>query len=320
MLLRYGMGPVDEVMVETLGLETSDVGPLTSAYVRARDADPRASYGDMIAVSEPVDVELAALLRRLPSDGIIAPGYEAGTVDVLAGKKGGRYLVLEADPNVVPPAAEVSEIGGLRMVQPRDDLPLTRAILDRSDSGAVQLPEQAVRDLLLGLIALRYTQSNAIAYVRDGMALGIGAGQQSRIDCTRLAGAKTDTWWLRRHARARAIAFNSDVPLSERVNWRLRYLDGDLSAHEAARFATRAHSDLSPVTRDERAVWLNRLDHVSLVSDGAIPFRDNIDHAVRHGVRYVAEPGDSIRSTEVADACHEHDITRLTTAVRLFHH
>ena len=231
---------------------------VSAAYLRARDADPKSSYGDFVAVSHPVDAVLAAVLKRVVSDGIIAPGYDEGVVGTLAAKKRGSFLVLEADPGFEPPAEEVREVYGLRMTQRRDDVPLTRDLLDPA------VPEAAARDLLLGLIAVRYTQSNTGAMVKDGLTIGVGAGQQSRVDCTRLAGEKAAAWWGRRSAEA--------------------------------------------------------LTGVSMVSDGALPFVDNIEEAHRYGVAHVAEPGGSIRSDEVADACVAHDITWSPTGVRLFRH
>jgi phosphoribosylaminoimidazolecarboxamide formyltransferase/IMP cyclohydrolase len=238
-------GPVDEAMRSTFGVD--DVGAVTSAYVRARDADPKSSYGDFVAVSHPVDAELAGLLKRLVCDGIIAPGYDEGVVGALAAKKRGSFLVLEADAGYEPPATEVREVYGVRLTQERDAAPLDL-------SG----------DLLLGSIVARYTQSNTVALVKDGMAIGIGAGQQSRVDCTRLAGEKASLWWSRR----------SSDPLTG----------------------------------------------VSMVSDGALPFADNVDEAARHGVQHIAEPGGSIRSPEVQAACDARGITLAQTGIRLFRH
>jgi phosphoribosylaminoimidazolecarboxamide formyltransferase / IMP cyclohydrolase len=260
-------GPVDAVTARTFRLDPATTGRLTSAYARARDADPKSSYGDFVAVSEPVDAELADLLRGLVSDGIVAPGFEPGVVATLSAKKKGRFLLVEADPAFVPPDVESRDVYGLRLDQPRDDVPLTRALL-----ADPLLPAGAVDDLLLGLVVIRHTQSNSVAYVRDGITLGVAAGQQSRIDCTHLAGAKADTWWLRRAPGA------------------------------------------------DHQQWLRRLDRVAFVSDGVLPFADNVEEAARHGVRYLAEPGGSIRSDEVAAACHDHGITLVRTGIRLFRH
>ncbi|GAA1558064.1 phosphoribosylaminoimidazolecarboxamide formyltransferase [Kribbella hippodromi] len=231
---------------------------VTAAYERARDADPKSSYGDFVAVSHPVDLELAGVLKRVVSDGIIAPGYGEGVVEVLAAKKRGTYLVLEADPDFEPPAEEVREVYGVRLVQERDAIPLA---VDQFDAA---VPDGARQDLLLGMIVARYTQSNTVVMVKDGMAIGIGAGQQSRVDCTRLAGEKALLWWSRRSAE--------------------------------------------PLTG------------VSMVSDGALPFTDNVEEAARFGVAHIAEPGGSIRSAEVAAACAENNITWSPTGVRLFRH
>ncbi|NIK57935.1 5-aminoimidazole-4-carboxamide ribonucleotide transformylase [Kribbella shirazensis] len=222
---------------------------VADAYARARDADPKSSYGDFVAVSHPVDLELAGLLKRVVSDGIIAPGYDDGVVDVLAAKKRATYLVLEADAEFEPPAEEVREVYGVRLTQQRDALPMPH-----------DLPDDAV----LGMIVARYTQSNTVVMVKDGMTIGVGAGQQSRVDCTRLAGEKARLWWSRR----------SSEPLTG----------------------------------------------VTMVSDGALPFADNVEEAQRYGVTHIAEPGGSIRSPEVAAACAKAGITWSATGLRLFRH
>ncbi|WP_020392838.1 hypothetical protein [Kribbella catacumbae] len=280
-------GPLDETIRTTYAVDSTS--PVASAYLRARDADPKSSYGDFVAASHPVDRDLATVLKRLTCDGIIAPGYEDGVVGELAAKKRGTFLILEADQDIEPPVKEVRELYGLRLTQHRDAEPLTRSLL------LPDLPASAARDLLLGLIVLRYTQSNSIAFLKDGMAIGIGAGQQSRIDCTRLAGQKADTWWLRRAVEARA-----ELTLSARIN------------HQLAEVDRLGHS--------ERASWLARMTDVSMTSDGAIPFADNIEEAHRHGVRHLAEPGGSIRAAEVTAACADLGITLSRTGIRLFHH
>jgi phosphoribosylaminoimidazolecarboxamide formyltransferase/IMP cyclohydrolase len=231
---------------------------VAAAYTRARDADPKSSYGDFVAVSHPVDLELAAVLKRVVSDGIIAPGYAEGVVEILAAKKRGTYLVLEVDAEFEPPAEEVRELYGVRLTQNRDAMPLTRDLL------ADGVPDDAARDLLLGMIVARYTQSNTVVFVKDGMTIGVGAGQQSRVDCTRLAGEKAVLWWAR----------HSTDPLTG----------------------------------------------VSMVSDGALPFTDNVVEAQRYGVAHIAEPAGSIRSPEVEAACAAAGITWSPTGVRLFRH
>jgi phosphoribosylaminoimidazolecarboxamide formyltransferase/IMP cyclohydrolase len=272
-------GPIDPAMAAAYRLDPARVGTLTSAYARARDADPKSSYGDFVAVSHPVDAELAAFLRGVVSDGIVAPGFEPGVVATLAAKKSGRFLILEADPAFTPPPIEVREVYGLRLTQPRD----------------AAFPVLDDHDLLLGSVIARYTQSNSVVYVRDGMALGVGAGQQSRIDCTTLAGAKVDTWWLRRHP---SVPVPSQERLHDRVNAQLA--------------AARAVPDPE--------AWLARLDRVAFVSDGDLRFADNVAEARRHGVSSIAEPGGSAGSPEIEEECRRRGIRLVATGQRLFRH
>ncbi|QNE17550.1 phosphoribosylaminoimidazolecarboxamide formyltransferase [Kribbella qitaiheensis] len=322
-------GPVDEVMASLYGVDGSRVGELTSAYLRARDADPKSSYGDFAAVSHPVDLELADVLAGLVCDGIIAPGYEPGTVERLSAKKKGRFLVMEIDQAFVPPREEAREVFGVRLSQER---PRSSEAALEQVTGDV-LPDEAVEDLRLGMAVLRYTQSNSVCYVRGGMTIGIGAGQQSRVDCTRLAGAKADIWWLRRHPAVRELAFGEEVRRQDRINWQVRWCEGDLTAEELQRLKHDLARPAGPAgpaeafgQREEaqgldwRTEWLRGLERVAFVSDGALPFRDNVDHAHRHGVRFIAESGGSVRSDEVAAACREYGISLARTGVRLFHH
>lgn len=311
-------GPVDDVTATLYGVDPTCLGAVTSAHLRARDADPRSSYGDFAAISHPVDDELADLLAGVVCDGIVAPGYAPGTVATLGRKKDGRFLVIEADESFVPPRREVREVLGLRLTQDREQTVLSAALLKKIVCG--HLSPTARQDLLLGMAVLRYTQSNSVCYVRDGMTLGIGAGQQSRVDCTRLAGAKVDTWWLRRHPAVSGLTFLPAVRRQERINWQIRLAEGDLTPGEGRLLAEAVSAPSGELTADHRAQWRIRLDGVAFVSDGALPFRDNVDHAQRHGVRCIAEPGGSVRSTEVAQACREHGIALVHTGLRLFHH
>jgi AICAR transformylase/IMP cyclohydrolase PurH len=312
-------GPVDEVTAGLYGPDgVSSVGGVASAYVRARDADPKSSYGDFAAVSSPVDAALARLLAGVVCDGIIAPGYDPGTVAALSKKKNGSFLIMEADPSFTAPPRESREVFGVRLTQDADPVRISGDILELA--AGQPLPRAAADDVLLGLIVLRYTQSNSVCYLRDGMTLGIGAGQQSRVDCTRLAGAKTDTWWLRRHPAIRALSFAPDVRRQDKINWQVRLIEADLTPAERgqlARVLTRPAQELTP---GQRTAWLRGLDGVTFVSDGYLPFRDNVEHASRHGVAYIAEPGGSIRSGEIADACAEYGISLVRTGLRLFHH
>lgn len=287
---------------------------LADAYARARDADPKSSYGDFVAVSEPVNADLAEKLSGVVSDGIVAPGFEAGTVEVLRRKKKGRFLIVEADREFVPPTVESRDVFGVRIVREAVEPELTAELLPAG------LPTGAARDLLLGLVVARFTQSNSVCYVRDGVTIGIGAGQQSRVDCTRLAGRKADVWWLRQHPSVRALRFRPELRRQDRINWGIRFAEGDLTEVEWGLLRAALVSGVEVLGARERAAWVAKLDDVAFASDGALPFRDNVDHAHRHGVRYLAEPGGSIRSGEVEDACREHGITLVRTGIRLFHH
>ena len=312
-------GPVDEVAAAPYGAGADGITGIACAYLRARDADPKSSYGDFAAVSSPVDAGLARLLAGVFCDGIIAPGYDPGTVGVLSRKKNGRFLILEADASFTPPRRESREVFGVRLAQDRDETLLSADLL-RVVTGP-PLTETAVSDLLLGMAVLRWTQSNSVCYVRDGMTLGIGAGQQSRVDCTRLAGAKAGTWWLRRHPAIR------DLPLApglitrqDKINWQVRLIEADLTPHERGHLAQVLTGPVTELSTDQRAEWNARLTGVAFASDGHLPFRDNVDHASRHGVTCIAEPGGSVRSDQVAAACEEYGITLARTGLRLFQH
>ncbi len=310
-------GDLDSAALQAWGLD-GQPGALASAYVRARDADPKSSFGDVIAVSAPVDSELAGFLGRVVADGIVAPGFEPGVAGVLAAKKRGTFLVIEVAPDYEPPEWERREVFGLLLDQQRDAVPITADLLSLLAGPA--LPPGAVTDALLGLVTLRYTQSNSVALVRDGKTLSIGAGQQNRVDCVRLAAAKTAAWWLRRHPQVRGLPAVPGMSRQERLNWQVRMADADMTPGQVAEFG-RLFPGVSPGLDDEwRRRWLDQLSDVTLASDGFIPFRDNIDHASTVGVRYVIEPGGSSRSAEVEAACAEYGMTLVRTGLRLFHH
>ncbi len=288
------------------------------AYVRARGADPKSSFGDIVALSDPVDEATAEFLKGVISDGIVAPGYESAALKTLSAKKGGAFVVFEADPDFVPPERETREVFGMKLVQDRNNRAVTLADLDNVVCG--ELSEAARRDLVLGLITLKYTQSNSVGYALDGQMIGIGAGQQSRVDCTKLAGAKADTWHLGRHPKVLGLRFRKGVKRQDRINWRVRYIEGDLTADETRELGKLLEEPLQLLGPDDRRAWVSRLEGVCLVSDGFIPFRDNIDHAARHGVRYIAQPGGSNRDAEIEAACREYGMSLVHTGVRLFHH
>lgn len=311
-------GPVDEAAAAPYGVAPDGISGTASAYLRARDSDPKSSYGDFAAVSSPVDAGLAGLLAGAVCDGIIAPGYDQGTVAALSKKKNGRFLIMEADAGFSPPPQESREVFGVRLTHDRDETPLSAGLLQVITGPA--LTETAASDLLLGMAVLRYTQSNSVCYVRDGMTLGIGAGQQSRVDCTRLAGAKAGIWWMRRHPVIRDLSFAPGLTRQDKVNWQVRLIEADLTPHERSHLAQVLTGPAAELSPDERAAWSARLTGVAFASDGHIPFRDNVDHASRHGVTCIAEPGGSVRSDQVAAACEEYGITLARTGLRLFHH
>jgi AICAR transformylase/IMP cyclohydrolase PurH len=310
--------PLPEDLARAYEVTGRQLTPTAVAYVRARGADPKSSYGDLVAVSEPVDTETASFLQGVVSDGIVAPDYEGKALERLTAKKGGSFIVLRANPEFTPPAREQREVYGMRLVQDRNNQPIRLSHLERLVCGSLDVG--ARHDLVLGLITLKYTQSNAVGYALDGQMIGIGAGQQSRVDCTKLAGAKADVWHLGRHPKVLGLAFKPEVRRQERINWRVRYIEGDLTATERRALRAALRQPLEPLTDDEKRAWMARLDGVSLVSDGFFPFRDNIDHAARHGVKYIAQPGGSIRDAEIEAACAEYGMAMAYTGLRLFHH
>jgi phosphoribosylaminoimidazolecarboxamide formyltransferase / IMP cyclohydrolase len=297
--------------------ETGAAGAgLLSAYVRARDADPKSSFGDVAALSRPVDLATAEFLRTVICDAVIAPGFEAGAAGILAAKRGGRFLVFEADPARVPPATERRDILGVTVEQDRDTVPVASVLPD----GALDAPGRA--GALLGLATLRYTQSNSVALVRGGAAIGIGAGQQNRVDCVRLAGAKARTWWLRRHPFTAELPAVDGMGRQDRLNWQIRFAGQEMTAAQLGEFealfggeARRRYGEAG--WREE---WTAALSGLTLVSDGYLPFRDNVEHAAAAGVTLIVEPGGSVRTAEVAASAAAHGIVHVQTGLRLFHH
>ncbi len=310
--------PLEEDLARAYEVEGQELTPAALAYVRARGADPKCSFGDFAALSEPVDEATARFLKGVVSDGIVAPGFEPAALETLKAKKGGGFIVLRADPDFAPPAREAREIFGMRVVQDRNSYAIGPSDLDNVVCG--ELGADARRDLLLGLVAIKYTQSNSVGYALGGQMIGIGAGQQSRVDCTKLAGAKADLWHLGRHPKVLGLRFKKGVKRQERINWRVRYIEGDLTRYEEQALREALDGELAPLEEAEKRAWVERLDGVALVSDGFIPFRDNIDHAQRHGVRFIAQPGGSTRDDEVEAACREYGIAMVHTKLRLFHH
>ena len=310
--------PLGDELRKVYEVEGKDLSPAALAYVRARGADPKSSFGDFVALSDRVDRETAEFLRGVVSDGIIAPGYDDAALEILKAKKSGSFIVMRADPDFEPPERESREVFGVRLTQDRNDHVIGRADLANVKIGA--LTDEATRDLLLGLITLKYTQSNSVGYAWGGQMIGIGAGQQSRVDCTKLAGAKANTWQLGRHPKVLGLRFKDAVKRQDRINLRVRYIEGDLTREDNAAFREALETPAEPLSDAEKAAFLREITGVSLVSDGFIPFRDNIDHARQHGVSFIAEPGGSARDTDIEAACREYGIALAYTNLRLFHH
>ena len=296
------------------------LSPLATAYTRARSADRISTFGDIAAFSDPVDTHTADLLRREVSDGCIAPGYDPKALEILSKKKDSAYLVLEVDPAYEAGPTELRDIFGVTLEQRRNDLAIDTSLLRNVVTKETAIPERHRRDLLVGLITLKYTQSNSVAFALDGTAIGIGAGQQSRIGCTRLAAQKAELWWLRQHPKVLDLPLRKDLSRPERDNAIDGYLRDELTPPERASLRSAFERGPERLSASERAEWLGQITPLSYVSDAFLPFRDNVDRAYAAGARYVAQPGGSARDAEVIAACDEHAMVMAFTGVRLFHH
>ena len=299
-----------------------ELSPLASAYAKARGADRMSSYGDWAALSDVCDKETALLLKREVSDGIIAPGYTDEALEILKTKKRGNYNIVKIDPNYTPAPQEYKDVFGVTFQQGRNELKIDEEFLTKNIiTENKELPEEAKRDLLIALITLKYTQSNSVCYAKDGQAIGVGAGQQSRIHCTRLAGNKADIWYLRQHPKCLNLPFKEDIRRPDRDNTIDVYISDDyedvLADGTWEQFFTEKPE---PLSREEKKEWLSTFSGVSLGSDAFFPFGDNIERAKRSGVQYVAQPGGSIRDDNVIDTCNKYNMTMCFTGIRLFHH
>jgi len=302
-------------------IEGLDDSPLACAYARARGTDRMCSFGDWVALSEVCDVTTAMMIKREVSDGVIAPGYEPEALEILKSKRGGKYNIVKIDPDYVPAETEHKQVFGITFEQGRNNFKIDRELLANVVTKNKNLPASAVRDLIVSLITLKYTQSNSVCYAVDGQAIGVGAGQQSRIHCTRLAGTKADTWFLRQHEKVLALPFREDIGRPDRDN----VIDGYINKNEEdvcadgvwQRWFTRRPE---PFTPEEMRAYLDTLDGISLGSDAFFPFFDNIERAHKSGVKYVAEPGGSIRDDLVIECCDKYGMAMAFTGMRLFHH
>ena len=312
--------PLSEALVGSYRVKSMELSPLATAYARARGADRMSSFGDFAALSDVVDVPTAKLLQREMSDGVIAPGYLPEALELLRTKHGGRYLVLDVDDEFQPDALENRDLFGVTFAQPRNSVAIEAEHLAHVVTKVETLTPEAQRDLLVAMITLKYTQSNSVCFAKDGQAIGVGAGQQSRIHCTRLAGDKADTWWLRQHPRALDLPFREGLKRWDRDNGVDAFLRSDLSPAENREWQALFTEVPERLSETERREWLDQLGDVSLASDGFFPFRDNIDRAARSGVRYVAQPGGSLRDDAVIAAADEYGMAMAFTRLRLFHH
>lgn len=312
--------PLTETLKKAYFVDGMDETPLFAAYARARGADRVSSYGDFVALSEPCDVPTAKLIAREVSDGVIAPGYEPAALDVLKTKKNGKYLVIEMDVDYTPPETETREVFGVTFEQNRNDALATAALLEDIVTEKREFTPEAVRDLVVATAAIKYTQSNTIGFAVDGQAIGIGAGQQSRIHCTRLAAEKADRWYLRQHPVLLDLKWKDGVSRAERNNVIDLFLQERLNEYERRNIEEALVSVPPQLSWQQKAEWLSNLKGVALSSDGMIPFRDTIDRAHQSGVGYVVQPGGSIRDDSVTQACNEYGMVMAYSGVRLFHH
>lgn len=315
--------PLDDTLKKMYFVDDdTDLSPLACAYIRARGADRMSSFGDFAAVSTKVDMSLARVMHHEVSDGIIAPDFDEDALELLKTKKKGNYTIIRMDPDYVPEPIERRMVYGITFEQGRNDLLMDAEMLKNIVTENKELPDSAKRDLLIALITLKYTQSNSVCYAENGQTIGVGAGQQSRIHCTRLAGGKADFWHLRQCPKVLELPFRSDIPRANRDNAIDLYLSdeecGDVldEGKWQSFFTVRPE----PFTREEKKAWLVNYTETCLASDAFFPFSDNIERAHRSGVRYIAQPGGSVRDEDVIKACDEHGIVMAFTGIRLFHH
>ena len=313
---------LDDTLLEVYDCKKNqELSPLATAYIRARGADPLSSFGDFIALSRKVDLSTAEVVREMVSDGIIAPEFDNDALILLKEKKGGKYLILAADPEFKIPELEFREVAGVGFSQLRNTIKinentlLTKVVTKNNDFSA-----EARRDLVLASITLKYTQSNSVAYALDGQIIGIGAGQQSRVDCTKLAGRKVETWFMRQHPKVLNLPFHEQVRNVERINARILCIEGGMTEPELRTWQSQFSRPVEALSPTEKGEWLTKLEGISLSSDAFFPFRDNIDQASKRGVDYVVQPGGSNRDKEVIAATDEYGMVMAFSGIRLFHH
>ena len=313
--------PLSETDRKIYFVDEEELSPIACAYVRARGADRMSSYGDWAAFSDVCDADTARLLKKEVSDGVIAPGFTEEALEILRQKKKGNYNVVQIDPDYVPEEIEHKQVFGITFEQGRNNIKIDESLLTNIISENKNLPESAKRDLMIALIALKYTQSNSVAYAKDGQCIGIGAGQQSRVHCVRLAGNKADNWWLRQNPKVLALPFKQGIRRADRDNTIDVYISDEYE--DVLRDGTWENFfETKPevLTKEEKKEWLSKMNGVSLASDAFFPFGDNIERAHKSGVEFIVEPGGSIRDDNVIDTCNRYNMTLVFNGVRLFHH
>ena len=314
--------PMSDVLKKIYWVDDmGDLSPLACAYARARGADRMSSFGDFIALSDVCDKDTAMLIKREVSDGVIAPGYSEEALEILAQKKKGNYNVIQIDENYVPAKLEHKQVFGVTFEQGRQDLKIDDELLSNIVTKNKDIPQNALNDLKISLITLKYTQSNSVCYVKDGQAIGIGAGQQSRVHCTRLAGQKADNWWLRQCPKVLNLPFIEGIRRADRDNAIDVYIGEEYMDVLADGAWQKVFTEKPEVfTKEEKRAWLDQMQDVTLGSDAFFPFSDNIERAHKSGVKYIAEPGGSVRDDLVIETCDKYNMAMAFTGIRLFHH
>jgi phosphoribosylaminoimidazolecarboxamide formyltransferase / IMP cyclohydrolase len=312
--------PLPDILKKIYYVDDMELSPLATAYARARGVDRMSSFGDFIALSDRVDVPTAKLIAREVSDGVIAPAYDPEALEILKSKKQGKYAVIQMDPAYEPQITETRQVFGISMEQGRNDRPVTRHDFAHMVTRCEDLPESAVRDMFVAWLTLKFTQSNSVCYVVDGQTIGVGAGQQSRVHCARLAGSKADLWRLRQHPAVLALPFKEGIKRPDRDNAIDQFLQPDITEAEKKNWSNVFTHIPKQLTLEERRNWLDGLTGVVLGSDAFFPFRDSIDRAAKSGVKYVLQPGGSNRDEDVIAACDQYGMTMVFSGLRLFHH
>ena len=312
--------PLNQDLAKSYLVDDLELSPLATAYARARGADRLASFGDWIALSDTVDVSTAKIIQREVSDGIIAPGYETEALNLLKSKKGGKYPIFQIDPEFIPNAIECRDVFGITLEQNRNNFVPDNNFFSNIVSDRKDLSIEAKRDLTVATIAVKYTQSNSVTLALEGQIIGIGAGQQSRVHCVRLACSKADNWYLRQHPNVTTMLFKKNVKRAEKVNAIDIYLQEEATPNELDAWNSNFETVPDLITREGKRHFLDQMSGVALSSDAFFPFRDNIDRATRSGVEYIVQAGGSVRDTEVIQAVNEYKMLMINTGIRLFHH